>query len=77
MRSCEVNVNNFNNFFANIWESLSNDLPKTDADPVIYMRGNYPILREFAPTSLEEVKNIINKMKKKYRRTGWSSLKTT
>ena len=57
-------ANNLNSFFANIGESLSNDLPKTDADPLIYMRGNYPVLREFAPTSLEEVKNIINKMKK-------------
>ena len=57
-------ADSLNNFFSNIGKSLSEELPHTDADPLLYMRGTYPTIEEFDPTSIDEIKCIIRKLNK-------------
>ena len=57
-------ANFVNNYFTSIGPTLSSKVPRSNRRPSDFLRGNYPAMDGFEPTTPSEVKRIIEKLKK-------------
>ena len=53
----------FNQFFTNIGDNLDKEIPKTNTDPISFIKKNYTVNIFLNPTSPMEIDKIIQKLK--------------